>query len=143
MLILQNASAAFGVCGGTYFCSLIVLGHGIGSSIEADYVNMGILKTIGLQAEITPDSTAQYVLVILTGMVSGILAAVYVSRIGSAAAPRLQESASYRPACRLVFLISGLLFLVLTGFIVFKARRLKRITPMKAIGGEAFIYGTR
>jgi putative ABC transport system permease protein len=147
MLILQNAFsgllAAFVVV--LIFVVLIVLGHGIGSSIEADYVNMGILKTIGFTGgKLRRIQLAQYMLVILTGMVLGILAAVYVSRIVSAAT--LTTTGIRIPTdlpAAWCFLISGLLFLVLTGFIVFKTGKLKRITPMKAIGGEAFIYGTR
>lgn len=147
MLILQNAFsgllAAFVVV--LIFVVLIVLGHGIGSSVEADYVNMGILKTIGFTGgKLRRIQLAQYMLVILTGMVLGILAAVYVSRIVSAAT--LTTTGIRIPTdlpAAWCFLISGLLFLVLTGFIVFKTGKLKRITPMKAIGGEAFIYGTR
>ena len=147
MLILQNAFsgllAAFVVV--LIFVVLIVLGHGIGSSIEADYVNMGILKTIGFTGgKLRRIQLAQYMLVILTGMVLGILAAVYVSRIVSAAT--LTTTGIRIPTdlpAAWCFLINGLLFLVLTGFIVFKTGKLKRITPMKAIGGEAFIYGTR
>ncbi|MFR6330433.1 MAG: FtsX-like permease family protein [Eisenbergiella sp.] len=147
MLILQNAFsgllAAFVVV--LIFVVLSVLGHGIGSSVEADYVNMGILKTIGFTGgKLRRIQLAQYMLVILTGMVLGILAAVYVSRIVSAAT--LTTTGIRIPTdlpAAWCFLISGLLFLVLTGFIVFKTGKLKRITPMKAIGGEAFIYGTR
>lgn len=147
MLILQNAFsgllAAFVVV--LIFVVLIVLGHGIGSSVEADYVNMGILKTIGFTGgKLRRIQLAQYMLVILTGMVLGILAAVYVSRIVSAAT--LTTTGIRIPTdlpAAWCFLINGLLFLVLTGFIVFKTGKLKRITPMKAIGGEAFIYGTR
>lgn len=147
MLILQNAFsgflAAFVVV--LIFVVLIVLGHGIGSSIEANYVNMGILKTIGFTGgKLRRIQLGQYMLVILTGMVLGILAAVYVSRIVSAAT--LTTTGIRIPTdlpAAWCFLISGLLFLVLTGFIVFKTGKLKRITPMKAIGGEAFIYGTR
>ena len=147
MLILQNAFsgllAAFVVV--LIFVVLIVLGHGIGSSVEADYVNMGILKTIGFTGgKLRRIQLAQYMLVILTGMVLGILAAVYVSRIVSAAT--LTTTGILIPTnlpAAWCFLISGLLFLVLTGFIVFKTGKLKRITPMKAIGGEAFNYGTR
>lgn len=147
MLILQNAFsgllAAFVVV--LIFVVLIVLGHGIGSSVEADYVNMGILKTIGFTGgKLRRIQLAQYMLVILTGMVLGILAAVYVSRIVSAAT--LTTTGILIPTnlpAAWCFLISGLIFLVLTGFIVFKTGKLKRITPMKAIGGEAFNYGTR
>lgn len=142
MLILQKAFsgllAAFVAV--LFFVVLIVLGHSIGSSIEADYVNMGILKTIGFTGgKLRRIQLAQYLFVILIGMVLGILAAVYVSRIVSAATLTTTgiRIPTDLPAAWCI-LISGLLFLVLTGFIVFKTGKIERITPMKAIRGEAF-----
>ena len=108
MLILQNAFsgllAAFVVV--LIFVVLIVLGHGIGSSVEADYVNMGILKTIGFTGgKLRRIQLAQYMLVILTGMVFGYPG-------GCLRQPDCEcghtydyrNPHSYRPACRLVFL---------------------------------------
>lgn len=145
MLILQNAFsgllAAFVAV--LFFVVLIVLGHSIGSSIEADYVNMGILKTIGFTGgKLRRIQLAQYLIVILGGMVLGILAAVYISRIVSAAT--LTTTGIRIPTglpATWCFLTSGLLLLVLTGFIIFKTGKIKRITPMKAIRGEAFASG--
>lgn len=142
MLILQNAFsgllAAFVAV--LFFVVLIVLGHSIGSSIEADYVNMGILKTIGFTGgKLRRIQLAQYLIVILGGMVSGILAAVYFSRfVGAVTLTTTGIRIPTDLPAAWCFISGGLLFLVLTGFIVFKTGKIKRITPMKAIRGEAF-----
>lgn len=145
MLILQNAFsgllAAFVAV--LFFVVLIVLGHSIGSSIEAEYVNMGILKTIGFTGgKLRRIQLAQHLIVILSGMVSGILAAVYVSRFVGAATLTTTgiRIPTGLPAAR-CFVSCGLLFLVLIGFMIFKTGKIKRITPMKAIRGEAFSPG--
>lgn len=145
MLILQDAFsgllAAFVAV--LFFVVLIVLGHSIGSSIEADYVNMGILKTIGFTGgKLRRIQLVQYLIVILSGMVLGILAAVYLSRFVGAVT--LTTTGILIPTdlpAAGCFISCGLLFLVLTGFIVFKTGKIKRITPMKAIRGEAFTSG--
>ena len=145
MLILQDAFcgllAAF--VGVLFLVVLIVLGHSIGRSIEADYVKMGILKTIGFTGgKLRRIQLAQYLIVILSGMFSGILAAVPISRFVGAAT--LTTTGILIPTVLPVawcFVSCGLLFLVLTGFIVCKTGKIKRITPMKAIRGEAFAFG--
>ena len=50
MLTLQNVFTAFLLAFAAILAavSLVVLGHSIGSAIEQDYVNMGILKPMGI-----------------------------------------------------------------------------------------------
>ena len=145
MMILQNAFsgllAAFVAV--LFFAVLIVLGHSMGSSIEADYVNMGILKTIGFTGgKLRRIQLAQYLIVILGGMISGLLAAVPFSRfVGAATLTTTGIRIPTGLPAVWCFLNSGLLFLVLTGFIVFKTGNIKRIKPMRAIRGEAFSAG--
>lgn len=146
MLILQNAFsgllAAFVAV--LLFVVLIVLGHSIGSTIEADYVNMGILKTIGFTGnKLRRIQLVQYLIVILGGMVCGAAAAVPLSSLVSQATLtttgiRIPDGL---PAvwCLLCCIA---VFLILTGFIVLKTVKINRITPMKAIRGEAFISGS-
>ena len=147
MLILQEAFsgllAAFVAV--LIFVVLIVLGHSIGSSIEADYVNMGILKTIGFTGgKLRRIQLAQYLIVILSGMVLGILAAVYFSRfVGAVTLTTTGIRIPTGLPAAWCFFSCVLLFLVLTGFIIFKTGKIKRITPMKAIRGEAFASGDR
>lgn len=142
MLILQNAFsgllAAFVVV--LLFVVLIVLGHSIGSAIEADYVNMGILKTIGFTgSKLRLIQLAQYLIVILSGMLMGTLTAVPLSRLVSRVTlttTGIRIPAGLPAVWCLVCCI--LVFLVLTGFLVYKTRKINRVTPMKAIRGEAF-----
>lgn len=77
MLILQNA-----------FCGLMLafvivlllavcvsMGHSIGSALEADTIDMGILKTVGLtSAKLRQIQFWQYLLPVAAGMVCGLLA---------------------------------------------------------------------
>lgn len=147
MLILQNAFggllAAFVVV--LLVVVLIILGHCIGSTIEADYVNMGILKTMGFTgSRLRRIQLAQYMIAILSGMFVGIVIAVplsiFVSRATLTTTGILIPSGIPAGWCLLCCL---LVFLVLTGFIVLKTRKINRITPMNAIRGEAFRLGGR
>lgn len=146
MLILQNAFcgllAAFVLV--LFFVVLIILGHSIGSAIEADYVNMGILKTVGFTgSKLRVIQLMQYLIAIVCGMVSGTLLAVPFSRFVSKAT---LTTTGIRIPTELPFgwclLGCAVVFLVLSGFIVLKTGKINRITPMKAIRGEAFSAGS-
>lgn len=146
MLILQNAFtgllAAFVLV--LFLVVLIVLGNSIGSAIEADYVNMGILKTVGFTgSKLRVLQLMQYLIAIVCGMVAGTLLAVPFSRFVSKAT--LTTTGIKIPTELPVFwclLGCVVIFLVLSGFIVLKTGKINRITPMKAIRGEAFFAGT-
>lgn len=141
MLILQNAFSglllAFVL---VLLCVvLMVLGHSIGSTIESDYVNMGILKTVGMtSAALRRVQLLQYGAAILSGMALGLVLTPTASRLTSGAT--LTTTGLLIPAdlpaalCFGAYLLIGLL---LAGFILLKARKIGRISPMKAIRGEA------
>lgn len=140
MLILQNAFsgflAAFVIV--LLFVVLIVLGHSISSSIEADYVNMGILKTIGFTGgKLRRIQMIQYVIAILFGMVNGLVLAIFLSRFVSRVTVTITGiliPAALPPVrCLLVFIS---VLLILAGFIAIKCRKISKITPMRAIRGE-------
>ncbi|MCC8023740.1 MAG: FtsX-like permease family protein [Clostridium sp.] len=142
MLILQNAFsgllAAFVAV--LFFVVLIVLGHNIGSAIEGDYVNMGILKTMGFTGnKLRRIQLAQYQAFILGGMLMGIAIAAPLSRLVSRAT--LTTTGIRIPAglpAVWCFLCCFLVFMILTGFVILKTAKINRITPMKAIREEAF-----
>lgn len=146
MLILQNAFsgmlAAFVAV--LLFAVMAVLGHSIGSAIEADYVNMGILKTVGFTGgKLRLIQMAQYLIFILGGMLAGVLISIPCSRFISGAI--LTSTGFGMPAGLPVFwclLCCAAVFLALAGFILLKTAKINRITPMMAIRGEAFAAGS-
>lgn len=141
MLILQNAFcgllAAFVAV--LLAVVMIVLGHTISSAVEAGYVNMGILKTIGFTGKkLRRIQMMQYLTVILSGQILGLFSSIIfsetVSRMtltttGIRIPPQLPFG-----WCLLVFAV---MFLVLTALIAYKTGRINQISPMKAIRGEA------
>lgn len=141
MMILQNAfsgllSAFVLVLLAVVF---VVLGHSIGSSIESDYVNMGILKTIGFTSQkLRRIQLMQYAAGILLGMTLGLVFTVPVSRF--VASVTLTTTGIRIPAdfpalwCAAVF---GIILLLLAAFVAVKTAKIGRITPMRAIRGAA------
>lgn len=141
MLILQNAFcgllAAFVAV--LLAVVMIVLGHTISSAVEAGYVNMGILKTIGFTGKkLRRIQMMQYLTVILTGQILGLFSSIIFSEMVSRMT--LTTTGIRIPPqlplgwCLLVFAV---MFLVLTALIAYKTGRINQISPMKAIRGEA------
>ena len=140
MLILQNAFSGFLIAFVLVLLGVVVvvLGHSIGSTIAADYVNMGILKTIGLTTgKLRTIQLLQYTIAITAGMALGVIVSIPVS--GFVSQMTLTTTGILIPAklpsglCILIF--SGILMLLLL-FVSWKANRIGRIAPMKAIRGE-------
>lgn len=140
MLILQNAFsgllAAFALV--LLFVVMIVLSHSIGSAVAFDFVNMGILKTIGITAmQLRLLQLAQYVIPVVLGLVSGFLLSVPLG--GIVADVTLTTTGVRIPAVPPVLWMMAafvLIALLLAGFIFIRTRQIGRITPMKAIRGE-------
>jgi len=140
MLILQNAFSgillAFVLV--LLFAVLIVLSHSISGTIASDFVNMGILKTIGLDSSrLRLLQLLQYGIPAALGLIVGFLFSVPFGSmvIGTTltttgvlilATPSLLFMA--------ITLISILFLLAL--FIFIRTRKIGKITPMKAIRGE-------
>lgn len=137
MMTLQNVFTGLflGFVAILLLVSLVVLGHSIGSVIEQDTVNMGILKTAGFTGrKLRRIQLLQY----MTGIVGGMAPGLAVSA-GTAAA-----------VCQMTVTTTGLLIpsglplglcsmalaailLVLAGYIWAKTRRIEGIAPMQAI----------
>ena len=140
MLILQNAFSALLIALVIVLLAavLVVLSHSIGSTIEADYKNMGILKTVGFTSTaLRRLQLSQYGAAIVTGTVIGLLLTVPVSRFVSNVT--LTTTGIRVPArfpvlwCMGVF---ALILLLLGAFILWKTGRIGKISPMRAIRGE-------
>ena len=146
MLVLQNAFSglliAFVIV--LLFVVIVVLSHSISSAVEADYVNMGILKTIGFTGGgLRRIQMMEYLSVILAGMLIGGILTVPLSRFMSSATLtttgiRIPEGMPVGP-CLLAFLV---ITLILAGFIALKTGKIGEVAPMKAIRGEVLAaYG--
>lgn len=140
MLILQNAFSglltAFAMV--LLFVVLIVLSHSIGSTIASDFVNMGILKTIGMTAiKLRLLQLTQYFIPVSLGLIFGCLLSVPLGGIVIDAA--VTTTGIRIPAVPPVLLMLAVFVsasLLLAGFIFIRTRQIGRITPMKAIRGE-------
>ena len=154
MLILQNSFSglliAFVVV--LLFAVLVTLGHSLGSGIEADYVNMGILKTMGFTTGMLRRiQLMQYLAAVLSGMVLGILISLPCSRF--LCAVTITTTGIRIPSALPVgWCIAAclILLLLLTLFIYGKTGKVGNITPMRAIrnnaaggNGRAFRRNTR
>lgn len=117
---------------------LVVLGHSITNTIEADYVNMGILKTIGVTSKVLRQvQLIQYIAFILSGMMVGIFLAKPLSSVVNSAT--LTTSGVRVPSNLPWGMYLGafaVILLLLTGFIIMKTAKIANITPMKAIRNE-------
>lgn len=140
MLVLQNAFCGLLIAFVTVLLVvvMVVLGHSINSAVEADYVNMGILKTVGFTGGMLRRiQMIQYLSVILAGMMAGGILAVPLSRFVSSAT--LTTTGIRIPANMPIgpFLLAfGAIVLVLAGFIALKSGKINEVAPMKAIRGE-------
>ena len=140
MLILQNAFSTLLIALVIVLLAavLVVLSHSIGSTIEADYKNMGILKTVGFTSTaLRRLQLSQYGAAIVSGMVIGLLLTIPVSRF--VCNVTLTTTGIRVPArfpvlwCMGVF---ALILLLLGAFILWKTGRIGKISPMRAIRGE-------
>lgn len=140
MLILQNVFSglllAFVFI--LLFVAMVSLGHSLSSGIEADKVNMGILKTVGFTTgKLRRVQLMQYLAAIVSGMMAGFVLSVPASRIAS---EKMITTMGIRVPVKLPLgwiLLSYLaVLLLLILFIYMKTERTRHITPMMAIRGE-------
>lgn len=124
---------------------LIVIGHSITSSIEMDYVNLGILKAMGFtKGMLQIVFVLEYMIAEVIGCLIGILlskgAIYFLNQIFVLSTGLLSEAK--------IDLVSVLLLLLVVlvlsvAFIVFKTRKIAKITPICAIRGgsdEVFFH---
>lgn len=141
MLILQNAFSGLLTALSIVLLAavLAVLGHSICSTIEADYVNMGILKTMGYTSgALRRLQLLQYGAAILSGMAPGLFlsrpASRFVSRM-TLTTTGIRIPARF-PVLRCIGVFAAIL-LILGVFIFWKTGKIGHISPMKAIRVES------
>ena len=126
-----------------FFVTMVVVGHSISSSIEQDYVNMGILKAVGYTgSRLKSLQIIQYAVAILGGMIPGIFASVFVvefiNRIIVPVTGILYPSSLAVMPCFSVLLI---MLIFLGAFIMLKTNVIGKISPIRAIrNGHDGIY---
>lgn len=137
MLILQNIFAGFLL---TFMAVLLMItiaitGHSISSSIEQDYVNMGILKAVGFtKADLRRVQILQYLLAVLTGMLPGIVLSGWLIKLinrlmVTTTGIILPSKVALEPGSAAL----GIILLLIFCFIYMKTIRIGKITPVRAI----------
>ena len=141
MLILQNAFCGLllALVAVLLAAVLVVLSHSIGSAIEADYKNMGILKTVGFTSgALRRLQLLQYGAAVLAGMALGLALTLPAARlVGDMTLTTTGIRVPTRfPAlwCAAAF---GAILLFLGCFILWKTGKIGRVSPMKAVRGES------
>lgn len=139
MLTLQNVFTslllAFVVI--LLLASMAVLSHSIGSTIEQDYTNMGILKTMGFPSgKLRKIQLLQYLFTAVCGMGLGLLlsipAAGLICRMTVTTTGLLIPSALPIGICLLALAV---ILLLLMGFVWLRTGKIRRISPVSAIRG--------
>lgn len=137
MMTLQNVFTglflAFAVI--LLLVSLVVLGHSVGSIIEQDTANMGILKTTGFTGrKLRWIQLLQYMTGISGGMALGMTVSVpiaaLVCQMTITTTGLLIPSALPLGLC---FVVLAVLLLLLAGYTWGKTRRIEGIAPIRAI----------
>lgn len=137
MLILQNAFSglllAFVFV--LLFSTIIALSHTLINNIEADFANMGILKTVGYtSADLQRIQLIQYLLPICIGILTGLTFIIpvshFISRVTITITGVLIPTKLPVFKCITAYFI---IFLLLALFISLKTSSIKAITPIKAI----------
>ena len=140
MVILQNA-----------FCGLLiafaavllivaaaVIGHSISGTISTETVNMGILKTVGLDSrKLRTIQLLMYIIPIVIGFAAGIILSV---PIGTFTANSTITTTGIKIPAALPLGLTTLFFaavILLMGiFVVLRTGKITKISPMSAIRGE-------
>lgn len=119
--------------------TILVIGYAINSSVEQDYVDMGILKALGFTVrDLRLSQMIQYMAAALVGMGAGIPAASLAVRVINkmtvgATGLMIPEEL---PA-GLVSAALGVILLFLAGFICVQTAKIGKITPIRALRGGA------
>lgn len=145
MLILQDVFSGFLLVfvGVLLVVAMVVIGYGISSSIEQDYVDMGILSALGFtKRDLQISQSLQYLTVVLVGMLFGI--PVSASAVGVINKMTVTATGLMIPEAlpvKLCITVLGMLLVLLTGFIGAQTGKIGKITPIRAIrGGMDDVY---
>ena len=141
MLILQNIFAGFLIVFVLVLMvvALIIVGHSISSSIEQDYVDMGILKALGYtRTDLRIVQLLQYLVAVLAGMLPGIpLSMAVVKGIDRMTVTVVGILIPADIPIGESLLSLGIIIFIIMGFVFAKTAKIGRITPIRAIRGGA------
>ena len=145
MLILQDIFSGFLILfvAVLLVITMIIIGHSISSSIEQDYVDMGILKAVGFtQMDLRLVQMLQYLAAILLGMIPGVpISSLIVKLINRMTVTATGLIIPADMPVRSSLMVLGIVLLLLAGFICIKTVKIGRITPIRAIrGGMEDVY---
>lgn len=141
MLILQNVFSGlllvFVVV--LLIIIMVVTGHSISSSIEQEYVNMGILKAVGFsESDLRKVQIMQYLLAVFAGMFTGIIfSGILIRLINRLTVTTTGILIPSEIALGAGGAALGAVLLLLLGFICVKTAKIGRIKPIRAIRGGA------
>lgn len=122
---------------------LIVIKHSISTSIESEYVNLGVLKALGFsELKIRLIFMIQYLLAQSIGVVVGFLAGIpLVNYFGNVFQGIIAIPSENKLAVLKVWIIFLGILLISTLFILISTMKVGRISPIRAIqGGRREIY---
>ncbi|MDF2514536.1 MAG: ABC-type transport system, involved in lipoprotein release, permease component [Herbinix sp.] len=126
-----------------FIVTLIVMGHSISSSIELEYVNLGILKAVGLGKFVLKASMiVHYLMAAILGILIGLPAAVpIIWIINGITIDVIGLYVSNSLAALPCTLIIAVLLIFMIIFVALKVRRISTVKPIRAIaGGREEIY---
>ena len=139
MLTLQNVftSMLLAFVAILLLASMAVLSHSIGSTIEQDYTNMGILKTMGFtSSKLRGIQLLQYFITALCGIAAGTLLSIpssgFICRMTVTTTGLLIPSTLPIGIC--LAALAAVLFLLM-GFVWFRTGKIRRISPVDAVRG--------
>ena len=117
--------------------TIIVLSHNISSSIEHDFVNLGILKAVGMtNNKIRISIMLGYLFAGLVGANIGVPVSIpFISAINKLIRPVIGLYPESKPALFETIISLVVIFVVVTIFIAIKLIKISRITPVSAING--------
>ena len=117
--------------------TIIVLSHNISSSIEHDFVNLGILKAVGMtNNKIRISIMLGYLFAGLVGANIGVPVSIpFIAAINKLIRPVIGLYPESKPALFETIISLVVIFVVVTIFIAIKLIKISRITPVSAING--------
>ncbi len=120
-----------------FFIVLIVMGHSVSSSIEMDYVSLGVLKSQGFTTrKLRLLYLLQYLFAETLGALTGIFAAIpFVKLLGNIFQPITGILATTELSLVKCLLIIAGILLIESLFLLLKTIRLGKISPVQAISG--------
>lgn len=122
---------------------LIVMRHSISTSIEIDYVNLGVLKAMGFSKhKIRSIFVLQYLLAQILGAMIGFVIAIPITNLfGGIFQPITAIPSKNKIAVLPCLLILAGILILSALFVILSTRKINKISPVRAIsGGKSEIY---